>query len=252
MPQIIMLLSLAVQAYFYYHGLKNTCCGDRWILYILWVPVVGPLLYFIMFYLPRELSVTDKAKLQNAVVNTIDPQRNYKAAKLAHDRTPTLQNKQHLARVLLAMDQTDEALVLLRAAMQLPMANEDYSLQLDYADATRQSGQWNTARETLESARALATTPRQQAEVDAIAAQVEEQAGNYSRAAQIYSRIVDALPGQEMRCRLASVQFKMGETDAARTNLLAALEQIRLAPPLYRKQQHEWSQVAQQMLKQMA
>lgn len=252
MPQVIFFLSLAVQAYFYYHGLKNTCCGDRWILYILWMPVVGPLMYFVMFYLPREMSANNKATLQTALVNTIDPQRNFKAARLAHERSPTLQSKQHLARVLLAMDKTGDALSLLNQALQLPMAREDYSLQMDYADALRQSGQWQGAREALDAARNLATTARQQAEIDGLAAQVEEQAGNLSRAEQIYSRIVDALPGQEMRCRLASVQLKLGQVEPARVNLTKAIEQIRLAPPIYRKQQREWERAAQHMLKQLS
>ncbi|MEJ0066425.1 MAG: hypothetical protein WDM85_14280 [Caulobacteraceae bacterium] len=68
-----------------------------WIFLILFIPVLGSLVYFIAIVLPDLTGGTRAKRMGMAARDALDPGREYRQAKAATDESPTVHNRMRLA-----------------------------------------------------------------------------------------------------------------------------------------------------------
>src|ERR1700742_66789 len=88
-----------------------------WIFLILFVPVLGSLVYFIAIVLPELTGGTRAKRMGMAARDALDPGREYRQAKAATDETPTVHNQMRLAAAAAHQGRWDEAEQLYGAAL---------------------------------------------------------------------------------------------------------------------------------------
>ena len=110
-----------------------------WIFIILMaLPPLGALIYFFVAVFPELIRGPTARKVGRAARETLDPMRNYRDAKAAHDETPTVHNQMRLAGAAAELGRHDEAEALYAQAAQGVHA-DDPALLLGRAAPGRRS-----------------------------------------------------------------------------------------------------------------
>lgn len=250
MPGLLTILSLCVQAFFFWHYFKRSCCSDRWMFYVLLIPGLGPLFYFIAVYLPSELTATEKQRLQTSALNLIAPERNYKSIKLAYDRAPTVPNKHALARALINKGDGLEAAKLLREIIATPLGLDVPTL-LDLAEAEALQDNFGAAQAALDRAYGLTDSGNKRDQIDLSAARLYEAQNKPDDAERHYRQIIDSYPGEEVRCRLAQLLLRAGRYRESWELLDQVLQRLRTGTTAYRKHNKDWDKIARQLMQQL-
>jgi len=240
MQYVITIISLMVQAFFFWHAsTKMSCCADRWVLYVLMIPVVGPALYFFLVYLPMELQAKQKIGLQQMAINLIDPKRALREASRAYEATPTPDNAHRLAQVLLRNGDGAGAEGLLQGVLT-QIGERDPRVLIDLADAQRLQGKLSPALSLIDEALAQANLGSKQAELMLARGRVLEEMGRISPASESYRAAAERMGGEEARCRLAGTLIKLGQNNEAERILAEVQKRLDVAPIHYRSQQAAW------------
>jgi hypothetical protein len=75
-----------------------------------------------------------------------------------------------------------------------------------------------------------------------------EEEGRTAKAIEEYEALARYYPGAEARVRLAQLQQKLGNTEAAQKLFRQIIEDARLAPQHFQRAQREWIDVAKKAL----
>ena len=153
---LIGILDLLIVIYFGVHVIR-TGRQMYWLMILFIFPFLGSAVYFFAEYLPEMRHSTVARKSVRVVASLVDPNRELREARLAFERTPTVDNRSRLAEALLARGDHDEAIEQFRACASGPYA-KDVKFRRGLARAQLAAGRHAAAAQTLESL--LADSPR--------------------------------------------------------------------------------------------
>jgi hypothetical protein len=153
---ILGFLHIAVAIFFAVHAVR-TGRQMYWILILILAPFLGSVIYFFAEYLPGMRHSTVARKSARAVSSLVDPNRELREARLAFERTPTVDNRSRLAEALLARGDNEEAIEQFQACASGPYA-KDAKFRRGLARAQLAAGRHAAAAATLEAL--IADSPR--------------------------------------------------------------------------------------------
>jgi hypothetical protein len=216
-----------------------------WIFLILFIPVLGSVVYLIAIVIPEMAGGTRAKRMGMAARDALDPMREYRQAKAATEDSPTVHNRMRLAIAAASLGRHAEAETLYGEAMQGIHA-DDPSLLLGRANALLELGRAPEALPLIEkladeqSTRSPATTLAQARVFDAL--------GRYAEADKAYQWAAGRLPGLEAIARYAAFLARVGRKEEAADNLAEIDRRIERANPQFRREGRTWRDLAAQAL----
>jgi len=218
-----------------------------WIFIILIAPGLGALIYFVAIVLPDLLGGTTARRAAAAARTTLDPGRDYRRAKTAHDDSPTVANSMKLAVAAASLGRYDEAEALYRSAAHGIHA-EDPTLLLGRANALLELQRPAEALEVLEL---LARYDAEQGRSPPAAlafARAYEGLGRNAEAEPCYQSAAERLPGLEALGRYAAFQARTGRRDEAKQTIEDIDRRIGRMSGAFRAEARTWRDLAAQAL----
>ncbi len=247
MGRILFFASLAVQAYCYWHAsTRMTCCADRWMLYVIAIPIIGPILYFVLVYLPSELSHRQKSTLKRSLADIFNPNRQLNNRRALYEQTPTAFNAQRLAEVLIAKGLYAEAEPLLHSVLAMPHDVESSTYEL-LSQAQRGQGNLQGARASCHKAIELADSPARRADLLLQEGEICTDLGDTATAIQRFEEALPHAAGEKVRVCLAQSYAAQGQMDKAQQMLAEIAKRTKNAPVHYRSAQAEWIKASRQL-----
>ena len=216
-----------------------------WICLILFVPMLGPLVYLIAIVIPEMAGGTRAKRMGMAARDALDPGREYRQAKAAADDSPTVHNRMRLAAAAASLGRHAEAEQLYGEAMQGIHA-DDPALLLGRANALIELGR---APEALPLVEKLTEEQGARSPATALAqARVYEALGRIAEADAAYQWAAGRLPGLEALGRYAAFLARVGRKSEAADNLAEIDRRIERANPQFRREGRTWRDLAAQAL----
>ncbi len=123
MPFVGIGLHIIIALFFAIHALKN---GRQmyWLIILFSFPLFGSVVYFFVEYLPASKMERGVRKASNKAILLLDPTRELREARLAFERTPTIQNRMRLAAALDNAGEYDEAAQQYDMCLSGPFVND--------------------------------------------------------------------------------------------------------------------------------
>lgn len=236
------LLVIASQVFFAIHCIRNG--KPAWLILIIFLPPVGPLVYFFLEFLPEMRARGTVSSTARKVRDRINPAAEIQRLEDQVAVSNSLNNRLALARGYLRVGRGDEAVAIYRASLS-GLYEDDPTVLSELAVALEHLGRSAEARETFERLRASAATLS--TEQLLLSAVIYESMGDLEGAAREYQAILQRpVIGEEARCRYALVLKQLGRTAEANALFDEILRHSRLSPAHYRKAQKHWIEIAKQ------
>lgn len=212
-----------------------------WLWIILVFQPVGGLVYAVAIILPELLGGRTARRIGHAARETLDPDRDYRQAKAAHDDSPTVANAIRLAAAAMTLHRYVEAEALYREANQGVHA-DDPTLLLGRANALIELGRFVEALSLLErlGQEAASRTPP----ASLALGRAYEGLGRYGEADTAYDWAAGRLPGLEGLGRYAAFLARTGRRPEAEEALAEMDRRIQRADPYFRKDARTWRDLA--------
>jgi hypothetical protein len=221
---ILAIAHLLVVLYFGVHAIR-TGRNMYWLMVLFLFPVLGCLVYFFAEYLPEMRHSRIALKATSAVKGLIDPHREWREAKLAYERTPSVDHRSRLAAALLDVGRTKEAVEHFEACSSGPYA-KDSKFRIGLARAQLADGQAGAAALTLE--KLFADEPdKQSGELSLLYARALG-ACDPARADEAFGQALRLNGGMETRAAYGLFLVSQGRPDAARAQLQQVMDDARL------------------------
>jgi len=218
-----------------------------WIYVMVFLPGIGPLIYFFMMIVPGLFRSRTAQQLQRGAARAIDPNKDFRAAMREVEMVGSVDAKRSLAEQLMQRGQYEDAIELYRNALQGQFAT-DPALLIGLARAQFLSSDGAGAQATLDALQAA--DPKFVSEgAHMIYARALELQGKDEEAADEYKRLVPYFAGEEARTRYATLLAKMGRQDEARALFTQVVKNLDGAPSRYRGQQKQWGDIARAALR---
>jgi hypothetical protein len=213
-----------------------------WIYVLVFLPGIGPLIYFFMMILPDLARSRGARQLASGAARTINPHRDYRQAMRDVEMVGSVDAKRSLAEQMVQRGQFAAAIQLYRSALQGQFSS-DPALLLGLARAEFLNGDGADAQATLD---ALQTADPKfvSEEAHLIYARSLEMQGKDADAAEEYARLVPYFAGEEARTRYAVLLEKIGRADESRAIFEQVVKNLDGAPGRYRRAQKEWGDIA--------
>jgi hypothetical protein len=238
------LLSLLISVLLCVHVVR-TNQSLYWIFLILFIPVLGPLVYLAAVVVPDLVGGTRAKRIGMAARDTLDPTREYRLAKAALDDTPTVHNRMRLATAAAARGRHDEAEQLYGEAAQGIHA-DDPALLLGRANALIELGR---AAEALPLIEKLGEQQAARSPATVLAeARIYEALGRFGEAESAYQWAAGRLPGLEGLARYAAFLARVGRKREAADHLAEIDRRIDRANPQFRREGRAWRDLAAEAL----
>ena len=218
-----------------------------WIYVLVFLPAIGPAIYFFMVILPGMTRSRGARRLGQSAARVIDPNKDYRQAMRDVEMVGSVDAKRSFAEQLVQRGQYADAIEMYRNAAQGQFAT-DTSLLLGLARAQFLSGDGVGAQASLDTLQA-ADPKFISEEAHIIYARSLELQGKNDEAAAEYARLVPYYAGEEARARYAMLLDKIGRHAEARELYAQILKNLDGAPSRYRSQQREWGVIAKNALK---
>ncbi len=238
------LLSLLVSIVLCVHVVR-TNQQIFWIFVILFIPVLGSLVYLAAVVIPDMVGGTRAKRMGMAARDAIDPGREYRTAKAAMADTTTVHNRMRLAAAAAALGRHAEAEQLYAEAAQGIHA-DDPTLLLGRANALIELGRANEALPLVDK---LVQEQATRSPATALAqARVYEALGHYKEADVAYQWAAGRLPGLEALARYAAFLAHTGRKSEAADSLAEIDRRIERSNPQFRRESRPWRDLAAQAL----
>jgi hypothetical protein len=238
------LLSLLVSIVLCVHVVR-TNQQIFWIFVILFIPVLGSLVYLAAVVIPDMVGGTRAKRMGMAARDAIDPGREYRTAKAAMADTATVHNRMRLAAAAAALGRHAEAEQLYAEAAQGIHA-DDPTLLLGRANALIELGRANEALPLVDK---LVQEQATRSPATALAqARVYEALGHYKEADVAYQWAAGRLPGLEALARYAAFLAHTGRKSEAADSLAEIDRRIERSNPQFRRESRPWRDLAAQAL----
>jgi len=244
---IYSLLPLALIAFCVVHAIR-TGRVYPWIFVIVFLPLIGSLIYIAMAVVPDLMGSRGAHKLKTGVVRTIDPNKDYRQAMREVEMVGSVDAKRALAEQLMQRGQYDEAVELYNSALQGHF-RDDPVLWLGLARAQFLKGDGAAAQGSLDELQKV--DPKfSSADAHLLYARALELQGKDPEALAEYEKLTRYYPGEEARARYAQLLQKTGATDQSRSVFSQIVKSLDGAPSHYRRAQKEWGALAKSALRQ--
>lgn len=213
-----------------------------WIYVMVFLPGIGPLIYFFMMIVPDLFRSRAARTLKSGAARAIDPNKDFRATMREVEMVGSVDAKRALAEQLLQRGQYADAIELYRSALQGQFAT-DPALLVGLARAQFLSGDGAGAQASLDTLQAA--DPKFVSEdAHMLYARALELQGKNEEAADEYKRLVPFFAGEEARARYATLLETLGRRDEAGALFTQVLKNLDGAPPRYRKAQKQWGDIA--------
>ena len=214
-----------------------------WIFVILFIPVLGSLVYLAAVVVPEMVGGTRAKRMGMAARDALDPTREYRTAKAAAADTPTVHNRMRLAAAAAVLGRHAEAEQLYAEAAQGIHA-DDPSLLLGRANALIELGRAPEAAPLID--KLVEEQPTRSPATALAQARVYEALGHYKEADAAYQWAAGRLPGLEALARYAAFLANTGHRQEAADNLAAIDRRIERSNPQFRRESRPWRDLAAQ------
>jgi hypothetical protein len=217
-----------------------------WIYVMVFLPGIGPLIYFFMMIVPDIFRSRAARKFQSGAARTIDPNRDYRAAMRDVEMVGSVDAKRAFAEHLMQRGQFADAIEMYQNALQGQFAT-DTALLLGLARAQFQKGDGAGAQASLDAIQA-ADPKFSSEEAHLLYARALEMQGKNDEAAEEYKRLVPYFAGEEARTRYGQLLMRMGRMEEARAMFTQVAKNLDGATGRYRTSQKEWGAIARAVL----
>lgn len=211
-----------------------------WLYIILFLSPIGGIVYLIAVVLPQMSGGPTARKAREAARETLDPTRDYRAAKQAVEDTPTAHNRMRFAAAAGALGRWEEAEAAYRAAAQGVHA-EDPALAFGLAHALVELGRYAEARPLLEK---LETDSPRTPQTALQLARAYEGLGLNDLAEAPYQHAAARLPGLEGLARQAAFFARTGRRAPAEEALTEIDKRLERTNARFQKEGRHWRQLA--------
>lgn len=212
----------------------------------LWILVIGgPLgatIYVFAVLVPEWMGGPTARKLRQAAQATLDPERDYRAAKLALEDAETIGNRMRLAQAAAALGKWEEAEREWAQCVVGQFADDPIVL-LGHANALIELQRFEDALKRLE-ALSQQGADRDTAPVALAYARAYEGLGRNSEAEAPYRFAADRLPGLEAACRYAVFLARTGRQSDAEIALGEIRRRFAKVNPQLRPLDRAWVEMA--------
>jgi len=206
-------LLLAIQIGFAVHALK-TGRNMYWAVIVLTIPLLGPLVYFLVEILPELGNSRAGRKAAAGVVRAIDPERAYRQRAEALDVADTVENRRKLAEECIALGRYGEAVVLLERSLE-GMHAHDPAILFALARARFGLEDWQHVIDALDRLREH-NPEFQSQDAHIFYARALEGLGRVDEARSEMEALAEYYAGPEAKARYALMLQRTGEPDRAR------------------------------------
>lgn len=212
----------------------------------LWILVIGgPLgatIYVVAVIVPEWMGGRTARKLGGAAQKALDPERDYRAAKLALEDAETVGNRMRLAQAAAALGRWPEAESAWSQCVTGQFADDPVVL-LGHANALLELGHYDQALKRLESLSALGKE-NDTGPVALAYARAYEGLGRNAEADAPFRFAADRIPGLEAACRYAAFLANTGKTEEARIALGEIERRFQKINPQLRGLDRQWRDMA--------
>lgn len=239
---IVAALLLIVQISFAYHAIKN---GKEyfWIYIIIFVPLLGCILYFLTQVLPEAGQSSAARKAKRGLVKAIDPKRELRKRKELLELSNSLANRLQLADECMEVGFYDDAISLYQDCLKGIEEHNPHTM-LKLAQANFALNNYQHAKEILEDLMRFNPDFRSTTG-HLLYARTLENLNLDEQALHEYEILSTSYPGEEARTRYALLLKKGGKTEEAIQLFRETLTRAKHAPRYYRKREKEWIAIAQ-------
>lgn len=240
MPLLGILL-LVIQLGFAAHAIRRGH-DQIWIYLIIFVPLIGCILYTLMVVLPEARSSRAVRGVSKAVATTLDPKRDLRKKLDNLDVSDTVENRVMLAGELVKHGMMEDALTLYQRSLTGIYAADPH-LMLGMANAFFKAGRFKETQETLD--RLIQANPEfRSQEGHLLYARALEELGDIDKAAEEYQALCQYYNGAEAKCRYGLLLKRQGNASEA-INLFEDLLRVAKRASRHSNQLNkEWLAVA--------
>jgi len=216
---IIYVAIIALQVYCIVHVIRNNG-RTFWIFPLLIAPVVSAIAYFIVEILPTLQHNRHVRTAKEHIAQKMDPERELRAAQGQLDIADTMANRIRVADALTELGRHKEA---------LPLYQRGAGPRPDFRTGEKLARSLYLNDRNDEALSVLDVLPRVtgQSDIDRtklLRARILEDMGRSDEALELYTEIMDRMPGDEARCRCAALLLKVGRKSEA-VRVLEEVEQ---------------------------
>ncbi|MBT5219604.1 MAG: tetratricopeptide repeat protein [Woeseia sp.] len=229
-------LSFIIQIALIVHVLK-TGRPYYW-AFIIFIPGVGPLVYFIVELLPELMGSQQGRNAVRGIKKTLDPTGDLRQKQKEHKMSGSVDATRHLAAELLESEQFEDAIKHYENALT-GIYSDDPDLLLGLATAQFSCEQYDAAWRTLDQL--IEKNPDyRSSEGHLIYARSMEACGDAAKAREEYTAVVAYYAGAEARLRFGTFLEAQGDNDAALAEYQEIMAAADLTPRHYLKAQKNW------------
>jgi hypothetical protein len=208
---ILYLIVIAFQVYCIVDVIRRGR-SSIWIMALVFLPLASGIAYLIVEILPGLQGNRHVRAARQKIADTIDPERELRAAQQALDVADTMANRIRVADALTALGRHAEALPLYRSGA---------GARPDFRTAEKLARSLFLNDRPQDALAAVDALPKVSAQSDLdrvklLRARILEDLGREDEAIAMYADVVDRLPGDEARCRYAALLLKLGRKSEAR------------------------------------
>ena len=216
-----------------------------WVFILFFFPGLGSLVYAIAVWLPEMRHSQGARHATRKVRAILDPGRELREARAAHEDAASVGNQLRLADALLADGKPAEALPLYDAALTGLYAN-DPDIRTRKAKALLETGRAGEARAMLEAL--IAEKPDfRSASGHLTYARAVAALDDRDKAREEFDALADYYPGLEARARYATLLREWGDTAKARELAADSLRIAQRLPTHSRTADREWIAMLQKI-----
>jgi hypothetical protein len=231
------ILMLLIQIGFAVHAIRRGY-PLFWVFLIIFVPLIGCLLYVVMVLLPEAAQSRTARQGSKLFRKALDPGKELRQRREALELSDTVGNRAALAQEYLKQGMLDDAIQLYERSLT-GMYRTDSGLLLGLATALIQAGKFERARETLDTL--YETNPGyDNSDAHLLYARAFEELGATDRALEEYAALLRAASGAEVKCRYALLLKRVGRDAEAKGLFEEIVRDANRAGPHSYRLNREW------------
>lgn len=239
------IIMLAIQIGFAVHAMRRGY-PLFWVFLIIFVPLIGCLLYIVMVILPEALQSRAAQQGSKAFMKAIDPGKELRRLKEALEISDTIGNRLALAREYLRQNKLDEAIELFESSLS-GMYRTDPDILLGLATALVEAQRFELAKQRLD-ALFQANPDYDGADARLLYARSLDALDETDQAAAEYAGLLRRSPSAEVKCRYGLLLKRVGNLTEARALFEEVLKGTKGGSQHSNRLNKEWVDMAKREL----